>query len=223
MTIIAERYKYHKYSSTYVEQLLNSNPLSFEQYQYTHPNTVMAFFRSKTNMAKLNDHPDKICKLLADHPRLLEFVDDQTEQMCTIALSSHWAYFDHVKAQTPSVCYIAVAHSGHNVSKVKNQTQELCDLSVFHGLASNIMYVINQTYEQCMFAVKHSADNFQYIKDEKHKTFELCLAALRRGQAQISKESHHTRKRFDQLVVNQIPEQIIQDCKFVLDAKDSLH
>ena len=82
---------------------------------------------------------------------------------------------EYVKEQTPELCMEAVRHNGLALYFVKEKTPELCMAAVRKtGLA--LYYVKEQTHELCMAAVRQ---NGCALDDVKVQTPEVCMAAVR--------------------------------------------
>ncbi|MDR1897071.1 MAG: DUF4116 domain-containing protein [Prevotellaceae bacterium] len=98
----------------------------------------------------------------------LNFVKEQTPEICMAAMKQNgWALI-HVKKQTPEICMTAVKQSGWALNFVKKQTPEMCMEAVKqNGWA--LKFVKKQTPEICMEAVKQNAQAAQFNKEQKNK------------------------------------------------------
>jgi hypothetical protein len=82
---------------------------------------------------------------------------------------------DYVKEQTPEICIAAVEQNGNAIQFVKEQTPEICIAAVSqNGLA--LRFVKEQTPELCLAAVEQNGLALRYVKE---KTPEICLAAVK--------------------------------------------
>ena len=91
--------------------------------------------------------------LIKNDPCQLEFIeDDQTNELCELAVSLDGSTLEYVVNQTEKICEIAVMEYGFALRHVKNQTYNICKLAL--------------------------AQNPQSFKFVKNKTFELCKIAL---------------------------------------------
>ena len=78
------------------------------------------------------------------------------------AFKQDGSVLQYVKEQTPEICLEAVKQSGYALRYVKEQTPEICLEAVKeYGLA--LQYVKEQTPEICLEAVKQSGCTLQYV------------------------------------------------------------
>jgi len=93
---------------------------------------------------------------------------------------------EYVKNQTEEICKLAVQHHGYALKYVKEQfkTEEICKLAVQqYGLA--LEYVKEQTDKICKLAVQQDGLALQYVKDP-FLTEEICkLAVQQNGLAYV--------------------------------------
>jgi len=81
----------------------------------------------------------------------------------------------YVKEQTPEICIEAVKQIGLALQLVKEQTPEICIEAVKQtGLA--LKYVKEQTPKICMEAVKQDGMALRYVKEQ---TPEICMEAFK--------------------------------------------
>jgi hypothetical protein len=74
----------------------------------------------------------------------------------------------YVKEQTPELCLVAVNQAGLVLKYVREQTPEICLAAVQEsGLA--LYYVREQTPEICLAAIKRTKMSLYYVKDLKLK------------------------------------------------------
>jgi hypothetical protein len=73
---------------------------------------------------------------------------------------------EYIKEQTYELCKIAVQKDGTCINYVKNQTNELCKLAISQHYSA-LNYIKNQTFEICKFAVSCNIDSYKYIKNKK--------------------------------------------------------
>ncbi|HIE5541058.1 TPA: DUF4116 domain-containing protein, partial [Clostridioides difficile] len=70
-----------------------------------------------------------------------------------------------VKEQTPEICILAVKQNGLALYWVKKQTEEICIKSVMqNGMA--LQYVVEKTKEICMRALKQNKHAIKYVKEK---------------------------------------------------------
>ncbi|MDR1984220.1 MAG: DUF4116 domain-containing protein [Prevotellaceae bacterium] len=107
----------------------------------------------------------------------LEFVKEQTPEICMEAVKQNGWALKYVKEQTPEMCMEAVKESGFALDYVKEQTPEICMEAVKqNGLA--LHYVKEQTPEIDMAAVKESGFALDYVKEQ---TPEICMEAVKQN------------------------------------------
>ena len=104
----------------------------------------------------------------------LEFIKDQTNEICLEAIKKDpWA-LQLVKDQTNEICLEAVRKDGWALKYVKDQTNEIC-LEAVKPRSSILAFVKNQTEEMCIEAVKQHGNNLHVVKKQ---TDNICKEAL---------------------------------------------
>ena len=78
------------------------------------------------------------------------------------AVESNGYALQYVKEQTPEVCLKAVEKNGDALRYVKEQTPEVC-LKAVESNGCALMYVKEQTPEVCLKAVEKNGDALQYV------------------------------------------------------------
>jgi antirestriction protein ArdC len=107
----------------------------------------------------------------------LEYVKEQTPGICMAAVKQDGYALEHVKKQTPEICTEAVKQNGWVLYYVKEQTPEICREAVKkNGLVLTL--VKEQTPEICTEAVKQEGLALQYVKEQ---TPEICTAAVKQN------------------------------------------
>ena len=81
----------------------------------------------------------------------------------------------YVKEQTEEICLSAVKNNGYALQYVKEQTGEIC-LSAVKQNGNALQYVKEQTEEMCLEAVKNDWHAFLYVKEQ---TEEICLEVVK--------------------------------------------
>lgn len=105
----------------------------------------------------------------------LEYVKEQTPELCLIAVKQNGYALMSVKEQTPELCLAAVRQNGYALEYVKEQTPEICLAAVKqNGLA--LKYARFQTPEICLAAVTRNSYALEYARIQ---TPELCLEAVK--------------------------------------------
>jgi hypothetical protein len=103
----------------------------------------------------------------------LEFVQEQTPELCLEDIRINPFAIEYIKEQTPEICLEAVKQNGETLQYVKEQTPEIC-LAAVKDFGYALQYVKEQTPEICLEAVKQYEESIKYIKEQ---TPELCLIA----------------------------------------------
>jgi len=111
----------------------------------------------------------------------LKSMEDQTHEMCLIAVGQNSEALQYVKNQTDEICLVAVMRDGEALQYVKNQTEEIC-LAAVNKIGRALGYVENQTDEICLAAVKKNGWALQYVKNQ---TEEICFEAVRKNGAAL--------------------------------------
>lgn len=90
----------------------------------------------------------KYKKILYENGFLLGYIDidNQTEELCKIAVQNDGYSLVHVKNQTDEICKLAVKQNGFALQHVKNQTDEICNLAVYQN-GHALEHVKNKTKE----------------------------------------------------------------------------
>ena len=92
----------------------------------------------------------------------LQFVKNQTTELCEMAINQDWRALQYVIDQTEKLCLLAIWQNGYAIKHVKHQTKTLCVAAILkqpHALK----YVKNKTYELCMIALCKDGNTLQYI------------------------------------------------------------
>ena len=105
---------------------------------------------------------------------VLQFIENQTEEQCILAVKQNGMALQFVKNQSNEICVLAVQQNGMALRFVKNQTNEICILAVQqYGLA--LTFVDNQTNEICMLAIKQNNNAFYYVKYKNDDFCRYCV------------------------------------------------
>ena len=95
-------------------------------------------------------------------------IQNQTEEMCLLAVKQNGMALQFVKNQTEQICLLAVKQNGMALQFVKNQTNEICLLAVKqNGMA--LQFVKNQTNEICLSAIQQNGMALQFVNDKEYK------------------------------------------------------
>jgi len=102
---------------------------------------------------------------------LLFILKNQNIELCIEAINQKYYTCDAMKEiqnQTEEMCLLAVKQNGMALQFVKNQTNEICLLAVKqNGMA--LQFVKNQTNEICLSAVQQNGMALQFVKDKEYK------------------------------------------------------
>jgi len=92
----------------------------------------------------------------------LEFVNEQTEEICIIACESDSYMLNFVDNLTDEIRLAACRHDGKTLSVIKNQTEEMCIVACRQN-GMTLKFVNNQNEKTCIEAIKNNKDAIQYI------------------------------------------------------------
>lgn len=113
---------------------------------------------------------------------LLQFIEEQTEDICLDAVKRNGLALQFVKKQTQKICMMAVQQNGLALQYVKEQTTEINLAAVQqNGLA--LRWVNKQTPVICCEAVHQSSMALQYVEEQSE---ELCIMAIKKCWNAIS-------------------------------------
>ena len=79
-----------------------------------------------------------------------------------------------VNEQTPEICLEAVKQYGNALGYVINQTSEIC-LEAVKQDGYALRFVINQTPEICLEAVKEDGDALQYVNEDMFEEEDIVI------------------------------------------------
>ena len=82
----------------------------------------------------------------------LKETEEQTEDICKLAVQKNVNEFHFVKEQTEEICKLAVQKNGIILYNVKEQTEDICKLAVQQNIYA-LKYIKEQTDEICKLAV----------------------------------------------------------------------
>ena len=125
----------------------------------------------------VKEQTDDICILAVKRDgSALKYVHKQTEDICKLAVQGNGFMLKYVKEQTNDICTIAVRQYCHALEFVKLQTPELCKLAI-QGNGSALQYVKEQTEELCNMAIQQNGLALKYVTNQNE---ELCILAVQR-------------------------------------------
>ena len=99
----------------------------FIKYEYICYN----YFEKKYNFTVENLY-EQIADLIKDDGFFINLLreEEQTEELCKLAVQQNCYAIKYVKEQTEELCKLSVRQNGFSLKYVKNQTEELCKLDV---------------------------------------------------------------------------------------------
>jgi translation elongation factor P/translation initiation factor 5A len=126
----------------------------------------------------VKEQTEELCKLAVQQNGLaLQFVKEKTAELCKLAVQQNGWALQFVKEQTEEMCKLAVKQNGWDLQYVKEQTEELCKLAVKQNVLA-LQFVNEQTEEICKLAVQRDGWALQYVKEQ---TEEICKLAVQQN------------------------------------------
>lgn len=124
----------------------------------------------------IHDQTDEICKIAVTQcGYALKYVQNQTDEICKMAIQRGSSALCHVKNQTYEICKFAVQLNGSALQFVRiEQTDELCEMAV-RDYGVNIRFVKNQTDEICKLAIQESTLAFLFIKEPTDEIYKFTI------------------------------------------------
>ena len=92
----------------------------------------------------------------------LQYVEEQTPEICIAAVKQNGYALQYVKEQSPELCMEAVKQNGYALQHVKEQSPENC-LAAVKNYGWALLLVKNQTLEICLAA---KGDILEHIEDK---------------------------------------------------------
>jgi len=115
--------------------------------------------------------------MIAKVPYLLQYVEDQTDEMCLFAVSKSGAALPHVKKQTPEICLEAMKTYGAGLVHVIDQTEEICIAAIKHDILS-FLHIKQVTPKIRSEASKCGVD----LPLNKKLTVDVCLDIVKKSK-----------------------------------------
>jgi hypothetical protein len=160
---------------------------------------------------ELFDDKDLIQKMyiecLPDNPSLIEYIEEQTEEMCIDVVKQKGMLLSYVKNKTYDICYEAVKNDGDSIIFVPHQYQsyDMCCEALKTFTDPQIIKSMNYFDEDlAIIAVKRNTYSIKYINDQ-YITEDLCIIAV--------KSSGHILELIDNKTYDICLHAIIQDIK----------
>jgi len=108
----------------------------------------------------------------------LEFVTEQTDEICMQAILQNPYALQFVKNQTPEMCLEAVRIDGDTLEYVKNQTHEIC-LEAVRQCSYALEFVIDQTDDIIVESISDYNGNLQYLNKHDARIYNMLRPIFR--------------------------------------------
>lgn len=131
----------------------------------------------------------------------LEYISNQTDQLCETAILNNTTALQFVKKQTTEHCRLAIKKNPASILYVLKPNQELCDMAIsydprtiryinkkyqtldlcFSAVKSNPMllrFCHKQNLDMCMYAVRSNGLALEYVNNQ---TKDICLEAIKQN------------------------------------------
>jgi hypothetical protein len=105
------------------------------------------------------------CTLVVQYGHALQYVMNQTDELCRLAVQRSGYTLQFVRKQTDELCTMAVQQNGCALKYVVNQTDELCRIAVQCNSYA-LQYVVNQTDDLCRLAVQRDCNALQFVRNQ---------------------------------------------------------
>ena len=173
----------------------------------------------------------------------LQYVKEQTEEICKLAIIKSYHYYDnynnepkcyynyddyvqrhskqlkYVKVQTEEICRLAVQGDGCALKYVKDQTEELCKIAV-HNFGLALEFVKEQTEEICKTAVQQNGHALELFV--QNQTEDICKLAVQQNALMLQYVINQTEDicslavHQDGLMLQYVKEQTEYICKLAV-------
>ena len=107
----------------------------------------------------------------------LEYVPEQTPDLCKFAIEHDFRALKYVKKQTHDLCKFAIEHDFRALKYVRDQTSELCELAINQNIIA-LKYVKKQTPESCEIYINKNGYALELVKEQ---TPELCMIDIKQN------------------------------------------
>lgn len=139
------------------------------------------YFDGKTN--------EEIKAILNHNGYMLEFLKDQTEELCLIAVKSEGDALRYVKKQTAKICQAAVKNDGLALKYVKRPSKKI-QIAAIENDAYAIEFCKDQTMELQRLAVRKNGYSISEIRGTVH--VEICDLAVNQAPRALKFIKHQT-------------------------------
>jgi hypothetical protein len=150
--------------------------LTFNAFIKKHELELQAVKHNGAYLRHIENQTDEICEIaVGSDGRNIQYMKKQTENICMIAVKNNPYVLRLVENQTKKMCLISVRRDGFILKFVKNQTYNLCKMAL--KINGNMLeHVTHQTHKLCLLAVKHTGLALQYVK-KQYK--DICMEAVK--------------------------------------------
>jgi hypothetical protein len=160
----------------------------------------------------INDKTDELCTLaIQQNIAALECIDSKTPELLEFAFQQNPAAIQYFDVQPLDKCLIAVQKNGYYIRliKLENQTPEICIAAVTQN-GNAIGYIKHlQTPEMCMIAIKNSQNKLYSIESIQHPTMEHFVEFCYRGGSRESVPIEY-REQVEKAIANRTVEHLRQ-------------
>lgn len=170
----------------------------------------------------VEDQTDDICvRAITQDAGAIRFVRDQTEDLCMLAVQKNGLAVRHIRSPSTNVSYHAAKQNGDALEHIKNQTHDICAAALMHGFT--LGFVIDQTEELCIIAVTHFGCSLRDVKVQTEKICELAVKengkALQYVKVQTEKICKYAVKQ-NGYALQYVKVQTLEICRFAVKQND---
>ena len=123
-----------------------------------------------------------------------EVVNNMTNDKYLKMVKENWRNLRFIEEQTPEICKVAVEQDGLALQYIKNQTEEISEVAVKqNGMA--LEFVEKQTPEICVTAVMQNKDALKYVKYNK----KIILENVKRMEADSRRQQETGNKMNEEI------------------------
>jgi hypothetical protein len=135
--------------------------------KYKSDKIILSDIQRLDNM--LSSDPVITLKAVKHNGYALQYVKEQTKDICIEAVKQNGFALQYVKEQSADICIEAVKQNGMALCYVKEQTEDICTEAVKqYGMA--LQYVEEQTDDICIKAVQKNGMALHLLTEERKKS-----------------------------------------------------
>lgn len=105
----------------------------------------------------------------------LQFVDNQSVDICIAAVSNNPKSITYAKYQTDDICSIALNKNSYMFTDILDPSYNICILAIELN-PYNLKYINNQTDDMCMYALNINPSVISVIKNQTPAMYKYCGA-----------------------------------------------